>query len=148
MSVLLPRRALVCAAALCFLLTAHAAQPQQALLAADMARIQALLASDLPALERLLADDLTYVHTTAEADSKGRLLGKIRSGELVYQGITTHEVAARAYGTAGVVTGLAELHVLKEHQPRTLSTRYTATYIQHGGQWQLVAYQSTQLPPP
>jgi hypothetical protein len=148
MSVRLPSHALAFFAALSFMLTALAVEPQQELLIADADRIQAMLANNVPALERLLADELTYVHTTGEADGKAQLLGRIKSGALVYQGIITHEVVARVYGPAGVVTGLAELHVLKDRQPRSLPTRYTATYVLRGGRWQLVAYQSTQLPSP
>jgi hypothetical protein len=97
-------------------------------------------------LGRLFADELTYVHTTGAVDGKPQLLGKIKSGELVFQQIKTQDVVARPYGTAGVVTGTAELHVINAHQPKVLSLRYTATYVQHEGHWQLVAYHSTQLP--
>jgi hypothetical protein len=55
-------------------------------------------------------------------------------------------VAARPYGTAGVVTGVADVHVLNAHKPLVLALRYTATYALHEGHWQLVAYESTLLP--
>jgi hypothetical protein len=119
---------------------------QQALLAVDAERVAAFLAADPVRLGRLLADDLTYGHTTGELDDKAQLLGKLKSGELVYQSITTRDVVARAYGTAGVVTGTAALHVLNAHQPRDVRLRYTATYVLRDGHWQLVAYQSTPLP--
>jgi hypothetical protein len=149
MSAFLPLRALVFLGALSFLTMAHAADPlQQALLDADAARIKAQIGADEAALRHLLSEDLTYVHTTGALDGKAQLMDKIKSGALVYQQILTRDVVARSYGPAGVVTGLAELHVLNAHQPRTLSTRYTATYVQRDGRWQLVAYQSTQLPAP
>lgn len=133
--------------AACLLVTlARAADPaQQGLLDADAERVAALLAADTGRLGRLFAEQLSYVHTTGALDGKAALLGKIKAGELVFQSIQPHDVVAHVYGSAGVVTGTAELHVLNAHQPRVLSLRFTATYVQHDGHWQLAAYQSTQL---
>jgi hypothetical protein len=131
-----------------FVATAGAAgTAQQALLDADGARVAALLASDAGALGRLFSDEMTYVHTSGVVDGKSQLLGKLKSGELIFESIKTQDVVARPYGAAGVVTGTAELHVQNAHRPLTLLLRYTATYIHRDGRWQLVAYQSTQLPP-
>jgi hypothetical protein len=141
-------RALAFLIALSFILTARAADPlQQALLDADSARTHAFVGADAATVERLLGEELTYVHSTGEVDGKPQLLGKIKAGGLVYQSIRTHDVVAHSYGTAGVVTGVAELQVLNAHQPRSLSLRYTAIYVQREGRWQLVAYQSTTLSP-
>jgi hypothetical protein len=148
MSARLPSWALAVILASSLVATAGAAgTAQQELLDADGARVAALLASDAGALGRLFSDEVTYVHTTGLLDGKTQLLGKLKSGELVFQSIKTQDVVARPYGSAGVVTGTAELHVLNAHRPLTLLLRYTATYIHREGRWQLVAYQSTPLPP-
>jgi len=152
MSQRLASRLLVFIAAFSFVALAHmglahaAGSAQQALLDIDAERAAAFQTADVGRIARLLSDDLTYVHTTGIIDGKPSLLGKIKSGDLTYQSVKTQDVVARPYGTAGIVTGTAELHVLSAHQPKVIMLRYTATYVLHDGRWQLVAYQSTPLP--
>jgi len=120
--------------------------PEQALVAADTARMEAMVAGDFAALERVLGDDLSYGHSTGQVQGKHDFLEDLRSGARRYRAMTAVETSARAYGCAGVVTGTTSVEVEAKGRPLALTLRYTATYARQHGRWVLVAYQSARLP--
>ena len=119
---------------------------EQALVAADSARMEATVAGDFAALELALADDLTYGHSSGQVQSKPEFIADLRSGARRYRALTAVDSTARAYGCAGVVTGTSNAEVETEGRTLSLMLRYTATYAQRHGRWVLVAYQSVKLP--
>jgi hypothetical protein len=116
------------------------------LIAADAARVRALVAADVEVLGRVLADDVSYGHTNGRMQGKHELLEWLQSGRLRYRSLATEDVAARAYGCAGVVTGKAVLQGEYQGQALAFGLRYTATYARRHDHWVLVAYQSVRLP--
>ena len=116
--------------------------------AAQRRRFEAMVVADIHALDTLLANDLTYTHTTGKVDTKGSLLEDLLTGRLDYDSIVPADVRVRMYGRTAVVTGTARMQVRATGETRRLSARFTETYVDGGGRWQLAAWQSTRLPEP
>ena len=118
----------------------------QDVIALDKRRMEAMCQRDVPALNDLLADDLVYTHSSARVDTKQSLLGGMESGTTVYTSIEPSEVQAQAYGDAVVLTCVARIGVTANGRPLDFGVRFTDVYVNTGGQWQMVAWQSTRLP--
>jgi ketosteroid isomerase-like protein len=118
----------------------------QKIIALDKQRMDAMCRQDLPTLNALLADDLVYTHSSARLDTKQSLIGGMESGTTVYTAIEPSDVKAQDYGHAVVLTGAARIHVTSRGNPTSFGVRFTDVYVNKGGQWQMVAWQSTRLP--
>ncbi len=104
-----------------------------------------MAAKDLPALDHLLADDLIYTHSNARVDTKASLIGAMESGATVYTAVEPSEVVALDLGDAVVLTGVAAISTLSAGKPNSFRVRFTDVYANKGGDWQMVAWQSTRL---
>jgi len=118
----------------------------QEIIALDKQRMDAMCQRDIAALKTLLADDLVYTHSSARVDTKQSLLGGMEAGTTVYTSIEPSEVRAQAFGDAVVLTGIAQISVSSNGRPLNFGVRFTDVYVNTGGQWQMVAWQSTRLP--
>jgi hypothetical protein len=97
-------------------------------------------------LNALLADDLVYTHSSARLDTKQSLITGMESGTTVYTAIKPSNVKAQDFGDAVVLTGTARFRVMSNGNPIQFGVRFTDVYVNKGGQWQMVAWQSTRLP--
>ena len=70
----------------------------------------------------------------------------MESGTTVYTAIEPSDVKAQDYGEAVVLTGSARIRVTANGNPISFGVRFTDVYVNKGGQWQMVAWQSTRLP--
>jgi ketosteroid isomerase-like protein len=111
----------------------------------DRQRMAAMAAKDLPALDRLLADDLIYTHSNARVDTKASLIGAMESGATVYTAVEPSDVVALDLGDAVVLTGIAAISTLSAGKPNSFRVRFTDVYGNKGGDWRMVAWQSTRL---
>lgn len=111
-------------------------------------RFALMVAGDTAALGPVLADDLVYTHSSGAAETKAQFLEAITSGRLRYRAIQDREAKVRIYGEVGVVNGLVDAQVTIGGQDNTFAIRYVAVYAREGGDWRLVAWQSTRLPNP
>ncbi len=118
----------------------------QTIIALDKKRMDAMCQQDVPTLHVLLADDLVYTHSSARLDTKQSLIGTMASGTTVYTAIEPSDVKAQDLGNAVVLTGSARIHVMSNGNPSSFGVRFTDVYVNKGGQWQMVAWQSTRLP--
>jgi hypothetical protein len=112
----------------------------------DRQRMNAMGQKDIAALNALLSDDLVYTHSSARLDTKKSLIEAMESGKTVYTSVVPSDVKAQDLGTAVVLTGVARIHVLSNGKPNSFGVRFTDVYANHGGQWQMVTWQSTRLP--
>ena len=115
-------------------------------IALDKKRMDAMCQKDIAALNALLADDLIYTHSTARLDTKQSLIGGMTAGTTVYTAIEPSDVKAQDYGDTVILTGAARIHVMARGNPVSFGVRFTDVYTNKGGQWQMVAWQSTRLP--
>jgi ketosteroid isomerase-like protein len=101
---------------------------------------------DIATLNALLSDDLVYTHSTARLDTKQSLIGAMESGRTVYTAVEPSDVKAQDLGDAVVLTGAARIGVMSSGNPVSFRVRFTDVYVNKGGKWQMVAWQSTRLP--
>lgn len=122
-----------------------AATADEAVRAADAARIKAFMAADRTALQSLLGEDLTYAHSSGRLDGKAAIIDAITSGKTQYHSIAPEDVAVRLYGDVAVLTGRAAVNVTNDGQLLDLKLRFISVYVKRDGRWQFVAWQSTRL---
>ena len=115
-------------------------------LQADDRRFDAMRKEDWAALDAALADDLTYVHSTARLETKKEHIANLRAGKPHYRGIAPRDRTARVHGNIGVVNGVSEMHVENAGKEQRFTVRYLAVYANIGGQWRMIAWQSTRVP--
>jgi ketosteroid isomerase-like protein len=118
----------------------------QVVIELDRKRMQAMAEKDITALNALLANDLVYTHSSARIDTKQSLIGNMQSGATVYSLVEPADVVAQDCGEAVVLTGLARISVTSGGKAMNFAVRFTDVYARRGGQWQMVAWQSTRLP--
>jgi ketosteroid isomerase-like protein len=121
------------------------AENGQTIVELDRKRMSAMAQKDLATLRTLLADDLVYTHSSARLDTKQSLIGAMESGATVYTAVDPSEVKAQDCGDAVILTGKARIGVTSNGKPNEFSVRFTDVYVNRGGQWQMVAWQSTRL---
>ena len=112
----------------------------------DQKRMHAMAQKDIMALNALLSDDLVYTHSSARIDTKQSLIGAMESGATVYTAVVPSDVKAQDLGDAVVLTGVARISVMSNGRPNSFGVRFTDVYVNKGGQWQMVTWQSTRLP--
>ena len=123
---------------------AHAQSAEQAVRQVEDRRIKALVDDDFATLEAIFADDLTYTHSSAAVDTKASYMAALRSGKTKYESVDRQPSTVRVYGDVAVMTG--EALVGLRGRAEKLALRYTLVYVKQGGQWRMVAWQSTRLP--
>ena len=112
----------------------------------DKKRMQAMSDKDLATLDGLLADDLIYTHSSARVDTKQSLIGNMEAGSTVYTSVVPSDIKAQDLGDTVVLTGSCRISVMSQGRPNSFGVRFTDVYANRGGQWQMVAWQSTRLP--
>ncbi len=122
-----------------------ASTAEDAVRAADAARIKAFMAADRTALGALLGEDLTYTHSSGRLDGKAGIIDAITSGKTQYHSIVPEEVSVRIFGDVAVLTGRAAVNVTNDGQLLDLKLRFISVYVKREGRWQFVAWQSTRI---
>ena len=112
----------------------------------DRQRMEAMAKKDIATLNAIISDDLVYTHSSARLDTKQSLIGAMESGATVYTSVIPSGVEAQDLGSAVVLTGSAQISVTSNGNPNRFGVRFTDVYVNHNGQWQMVAWQSTKLP--
>jgi len=139
---------LVAALAL-FSAVARAANPLDAVRAADTARIQAIIAGDLARLAPLLSDDLLYGHADGGAQTKAQFLTAVGTSRMKYEAYDYGDTKLTEVAPGVVtMTGTASLRGVRVAERVAFALRFLAVWREEGGKWQLVAYQSTRVAEP
>ena len=112
----------------------------------DKKRMTAMAQKAITTLNRVLSDDLIYTHSSARLDTKQSLIGNMESGSTVYTAVEPSDVKTQDLGDTVVLTGSCRISVMSQGRPNSFSVRFTDVYANKGGQWQMVAWQSTRLP--
>jgi len=113
-------------------------------LRADDRRFEAMRKGDWAGLDAALADDLIYVHSTARQESKAEHIANLRAGKPHYRGIAPRDRKARVRGDVGIVNGVSDMHVERDGKENRFTVRYLAVYAKSGGDWRMIAWQSTR----
>jgi len=112
----------------------------------DRQRMSAMAQKDISALNKLISDDLVYTHSSARLDTKESLIGAMETGKTVYTAVVPSDVKAQDLGDTVVLTGNARISVNSGGNAMNFGVRFTDVWVNKGGQWQMVAWQSTRTP--
>lgn len=107
---------------------------------------QAALKGDTSWSEKYMADNYESVTATGERiDSKSDAISRMKSGKVKYESIDVEDKDVRAYGDSAVYSGRAKLKATRDGQDISGDYRGTWFWAKQGGQWKLVASQSTKV---
>ena len=115
-------------------------------IAIDAQRMTAMSQGDIGTLNALIADELVYTHSSARLDTKQSLIENMQSGKTRYTAVVPSDVKAQDYGDTVVLTGVARISVNSGGNAMNFGVRFTDVWVNKGGNWQMVAWQSTKLP--
>jgi hypothetical protein len=115
-------------------------------IALDAQRMTAMSQGDVGTLNALIADELVYTHSSARLDTKQSLIENMQSGKTVYTAVVPSDVQAQDYGDTVVLTGNARISVKSGSNAMNFGVRFTDIWVNKGGNWQMVAWQSTKTP--
>ena len=97
---------------------------------------------------RILADDFTFVSPFGAILTKEQRLGEIKPGGVHFDSYAVDDVKVRVYGDTAVVTNQSTVAGKLGDQDLSGQYRVTSVFVKKGGNWQLVAAQSTRINPP
>ena len=117
-----------------------------AVLAADDARLQALLAGDVNALEPLLSDDLVFVHANGRQEDKRGYLAYCRSGHIDYRAIVRREPTLKFAAGVAVLCATVDMDVMLDGTRRSATARYMSVWTKSAADWKLLAIDMVRPP--
>jgi hypothetical protein len=115
-------------------------------IALDAQRMTAMSQGDVGTLNALISDDLVYTHSSARLDTKQSLIENMQTGKTVYTAVVPSDVKAQDCGDTVVLTGVARISVKSGSNAMNFGVRFTDVWVNKGGNWQMVTWQSTRLP--
>lgn len=112
--------------------------------------LQAALKGDASTFQKLLADDYFAISgVTGSVATKQESLKNYQTSKLKYDSLTPSETKVHVYNpTTALLTAKVEAKGKLGDQDLSGSYRYSRLYVKRGGQWQVVALQSTKIPGP
>jgi len=114
---------------------------------ADDERCRAMLANDLDALARVLADDVIYTHSSAVVDTKEQYLQSLREGSTRYLAARRESAQVRLYGPMAIMHGHVIMQIESHGKKKDLNNLFQSVWAERDGQWLLVSWASTVIPP-
>lgn len=112
----------------------------------DRAWMKAVLANDQAALGKILADDLVYAHSSGIVDTKAEYLAKLRGGRQVYKTFDQQRLTARTSPGVIVTHSWVRVTGINPKGPFDDKVMMLHVWVRAGGQWRLVAHQTTKVP--
>jgi ketosteroid isomerase-like protein len=94
---------------------------------------------------RIYAEDFTMTNPFGEVMTKEQRIGQIKPGGVMFDSYSVDDVSVRIYGDTAVVTNRATLAGKRGDQTLAGQYRITQVFVKKGGNWQLVAAQSTPI---
>ncbi len=105
-------------------------------------------ADAIPIQEKYLADDFVRIPPNGAVFTKTDLLNANRTTKSRLEAQDLSDIKMRIYGNTAVATGILSS---KGQSPLgyggELRSRWTRVFVKHGGIWQCVLYQNTQIAP-
>lgn len=93
-------------------------------------------------MDRIVADDFTITFPNGEIQTKPQLMAMVRAPRRAAQPpikLFTEDVRSRAYGDTVILMGRVITEYERDGKTLKDQSRYTDTYIQRKGRWQVVA---------
>ena len=120
-------------------------QANDEVLAADKAWAQAVTSGNFAKLQRVLDDELIYAHSTGNIETKAEYLAKLKSGSQKYDVIDHEKSTVRVHGDAAIAHSIVVMKGTNASGPFDNRLMMIHTWVKKGGEWRLVAHQTTQI---
>lgn len=101
---------------------------------------------DAEAMNAIVADDFTITFADGSIQRKPRIIESLKRPGGSSTKFYTENVESRAYGDTVVLIGLVTSEWKQNDKPMTDRSRYTDTYVQRNGRWQVVASHLSNAP--
>jgi len=105
---------------------------------------QAVLAADVPRLETLYADDFVFTHGSGLVQSKSEWLSGIRSGKSRYLLRELDSMAVELHGNVAIATGKLTVHRPSETGIVKYALNFVRVFVLSGDRWQLISHRTTK----
>ncbi|MHC1765801.1 MAG: nuclear transport factor 2 family protein [Verrucomicrobiia bacterium] len=116
-----------------------ATSPEEEIINMEKQFKRAIMQRDLDAFALVVADD--YVGSSGEDTwNKEQLMDSIRSGGYLLKALDYHELKARVYGDAAILTCRGTYNEQSGAEESTQEYRVTETWLKRDGRWQVVAF--------
>lgn len=122
------------------------AKTEQAILAADKARIAAVLGRNRAGLEAVMSDDLVYVHSSGPQEDKATYIDRIVSGHYQYK---SFDIVSRSMHLIdGLVfdNGDNKVDIVRSGDLHKLAGRFLMVWRQEQGKWRLLRFHAAPIP--
>lgn len=106
---------------------------------------RALVRRDAAAFERLLAPRFVYTEND-QVMTRAQLIDALTRGADTVESATNEDMKAYAYGNTAVVTGWLVVKGRGKDGPFNRRYRYTDTWVNRAGRWQVIAAQDYLAP--
>ncbi|MGH7726326.1 MAG: nuclear transport factor 2 family protein [Candidatus Eiseniibacteriota bacterium] len=135
--------ALVLSCALSFAADSPLSKQEQAARALERAWLDAYEQLDTLAMDRIVADDFLITFPDGSRQTKPQILSDLRAmrgrpGPYTTR-FRTEDVTSRPYGSTVVLTGVVVTISKRDGKTVEDRSRYTDTYVERNGRWQVVA---------
>ena len=121
------------------------ASPDQALKLLETQWMEAFKNRDGAALDRILANDFIFTDDEGRVHDKTEYI-KAATELIKVESYTVDDLATRAVGATGVVTGKWTGKVTIGGRDASGEFRFTDTFVKRLGRWQVLASQDTRIP--
>ena len=98
-------------------------------------------------MEKHFADDFTAIHSNGALVTKAQEIDNVKTGKIKWATVDLHDRQIRVFGDTAVVTTLASSTGTVGGTPYSGDFRTTQIWVKHKGDWKMVAFQSTRVPP-
>lgn len=140
------RRTLAAAGALALVVPAAPSQAQSADEAAVKKAVddlnQAMIAADKAKLDALLAAQLSYGHSGGAIDTKAKFLDVVGGKKTIYKSITLSDPTVAVVGNNAIARHTYAVELEADGKPGSAKIGVMQVWIKDGGQWKLLARQA------
>ena len=109
-------------------------------------RWEALIGNDFDFLDQVTHPSLSYIHSNAIVDTKDSWLESVTTGLVDYRSVEREDVAMISSGSTVVITGKATFVVNAFDSDFTITSRFSAVWVNEDGEWRFFAWQNTPIP--
>jgi len=107
---------------------------------------QAFGKGDTGWMEKHFADDFTAIHSNGKLSNKAEEIDNVKTNNLKWATVDTHDRKIHVYGDTAVVVTLASSTGTVGGNPYSGDFRTTLVFVRQNGNWKMVAFQSTRVP--
>jgi hypothetical protein len=126
-----------------------AAEPTDALAAADDARVAAMTHPDRDKLNAALSDDLRYAHSSGNVDTKASFIDTLIQGRTKY---LSYDYVERNFSfpapDIALMTGRTHIKAATASGTMDATLSFLGVWRRENGTWRFLAWQSCKLPTP